>query len=381
LLGEDEQPGPASPAPQPASFPATVLEGEMAGGIGGTAPPLIPPKPRPAALTGAETTASGRKFPVWLPIAGLIAFCVVCGGLLTLAALINGGDDNNNNNSIAQETATAPRLDGNDNSNTNGTDPSIISSLPTSELGNTNSSDVPTIEVPTPAFTGPSGSQAQATPPDFLGMQVVQTAFLGSSGRDSYEFANILEGGMSGAVQPIGSDLDLVVEIIDGEGNSFLSVDEVAGGGTEVFNFTPPTQAGSYFVVVSDFNGQSGDYVIALAGTPAIFFVVDSGKSVAGRVDDTNTSSFFIQGIAGRTVTIQVTPDSSLDAIIKMFQDTDILTALDTGVIPDPLAQADEFFPGGAETLTFTFPRDGAFIIDVGGFPGAIGTFTMTISE
>jgi hypothetical protein len=186
---------------------------------------------------------------------------------------------------------------------------------------------------------------------------------------------------MSGAVQPIGSALDLVVEIIDGEGNSFLSVDEVAGGGTEVFNFTPPTQAGSYCVVVSDFNSQSGDYVIALAGTPAIFFVVDSGKSVAGRVDDTNTSSFFIQGIAGRTVTIQVTPDSSLDAIIKMFQDTDILTALDTGVIPDPLAQADEFFPGGAETLTFTFPRDGAFIIDVGGFPGAIGTFTMTISE
>jgi hypothetical protein len=157
-------------------------------------------------------------------------------------------------------------------------------------------------------------------------------------------------------------------------------VDQFAGG-TEVFTFTPPTLAGDYFVVVTEFNGESGNYTIILDGTPAIFFVVDAGDSIAGRVEGDNTASFFIQGFAGQTLTVQAAPDSTLDAVVRLFRDADIVTAVETGVLPDPLALSDQYVEGGAETLTYTFSQNGVFIIDVLGFEGDSGTFTMTISQ
>jgi len=134
-------------------------------------------------------------------------------------------------------------------------------------------------------------------------------------------------------------------------------------------------------VVVTEFSGESGNYTIVLDGTPAIFFVVDSQDSIAGRVEGDNTASFFVEGFAGQTLTVQAVPDNNLDAVIRLFRDTDLVTAVDTGILPPPLAQADEFIEGGAETLTYTFAQDGLFIIDVGGFAGDSGTFTMTISQ
>lgn len=326
-------------------------------------------------------TGTGRKFPVWVVAAVVLAVCVVCGGGLGLMTIMqNRNNNNNNNNSVVQETPTRTVIENNENSNNSGEEPVIISSLPTTELGSGTPVVVPTLEIPTPAVSGATGSSRQAVPPSFLGMQVVQSSFLGTGGQDQHEFANIFEGGISGAVQPVGN-LDLVVEIIDGNGTSFLTVDQVAEGGTEVFTFTPPTQAGDYFVVVTEFNGTSGEYTIVLDGTPAIFFVVEAGNSIAGRVEGDNTASFFVQGFAGQTLTVQVSPDNELDAMIRLFRDTDIVTAIDTGVLPDPLAQIDGFVEGGTETLSYTFAQDGVFIIDVLGFEGDEGTFTMTISQ
>jgi hypothetical protein len=316
---------------------------------------------------------------MWLIPVALLAVCIVCGGGFGLMALLqNGNTNDNNNNSVALSTPTPSENNVNANGNNNeGQDPSIISSLPTTELGNTTPVVVPTLEIPTPAV---SGAPTQAVPPEFLGMQVIQSSFLTANSQDQYEFANIFEGGISGAVRPVG-DLDLVVEIIDGNGDNFLTVDQFAEGGAEVFTFTPPTLAGDYFVVVREFNGQPGNYTIILDGTPAIFFVVDAGDSIAGRVEGDNTASFFIEGFAGRTLTIEVTPDNDLDAVVRLFRDTDIVTAIDTGILPDPLSQADGFVAGGAETLSYTFAQNGVFIIDVLGFEGDSGTFTMTISQ
>lgn len=343
-------------------------------------PKSIASTPSPA--TGKEESHSqdGRRFPVWLAAAGLLALCIFCGGAFGLAAILQGGNNNNDNNdNVAQRTATPPGSNNNENSN-GGRDPSVISSLPTRELGNATPVIVPTLEIPTPAVADPSNLPTQAVPPDFLGMQVIKSSFLTAGSQNQHEFANIFEGGISGAVRPVGN-LDLVVEIIDGNGNNLLTVDQFAGGGDEVFTFTPPTLAGDYFVIVSEFNGESGDYTIILDGTPAIFFVIDSGDSIAGRVEGDNTASFFIEGFAGRTLTVQAAPDNNLDAVIRLFRDTDLLTAIDTGILPDPLAQADDFAAGGNESLSYTFSQTGVFIIDVGGFAGGSGTFTMTISQ
>ncbi|MFZ0545367.1 MAG: serine/threonine-protein kinase [Candidatus Promineifilaceae bacterium] len=338
--------------------------------------PSIAPTP---AVTKEGSDSSGRKFPIWVVAAALLALCVVCGSALALAAVLKGGGNNNNNNSVVLGTSTPSEANSNENNN-DGRDPSVISSLPTTELGDATPENVPTIEIPTPAAPNPSGAPSQAVPPDFVGMQIIQSSFLGNGGQNQFEFANIFEGGISGAVQPVGN-LDLIVEIIDGNGNSYLTVDQFAEGGTEVFSFTPPTQAGDYFVVVSEFNGQSGNFTIVLDGTPAIFFVVNPQDSIAGRVEGDSTASFFFQGLAGRTLTVQVTPDNTLDAVIRLFRDADLVTAIDTGVVPDPLFQTDDFVEGGVETLTYTFAQNGVFIVDVGGFAGGSGTFTMTISQ
>ena len=371
----------------PGRLPATKLPGQSDQTVIETAAPswkTVPETPSIAPVSSpakeVSSTTGGRKLPMWLGAAVLLVLCVVCGSALALAAVLSNGDDNNNN-SVVQETSTPSEDNTNENSNNNETrNPSVISSLPTAELGNATPVDVPTLEIPTPAVPGSSGPPTQAAPPDFLGMQVIQSSFLGTGGRNQYEFANVFEGGISGAVQPEGN-LDLVVEIIDGNGANFLTVDQFAGGGAEVFTFTPPTLVGNYFVVVTEFSGESGNYTIVLDGTPAIFFVVDSQDSIAGRVEGDNTASFFVEGFAGQTLTVQAVPDNNLDAVIRLFRDTDLVTAVDTGILPPPLAQADEFIEGGAETLTYTFAQDGLFIIDVGGFAGDSGTFTMTISQ
>jgi hypothetical protein len=80
-------------------------------------------------------------------------------------------------------------------------------------------------------------------------------------------------------------------------------------------------------------------------------------------------------------LTVEVTPDSNFDVVVQLFRDTDIVTAIDTGVLPDPLVLTDGFVEGGRETLTYTFSQTGVFIIDVVGFDGDAGTFTMTISQ
>jgi hypothetical protein len=335
-----------------------------------------------APVKEAGVAPARKKIPLWIGAAVLLVACVACvGGLGVMALLQDRGGDDNNNNSVALGTPTPALNDANENSNTNESlETPIIPSLPTMSADNVTPVNMPTLEIPTPAVSGPSGLPTQAVPPEFLGMQVVQSSILGPGNRDQFEFANIFEGGISGAVQPAG-DLDLVVEIIDGSGASLLTVDQLAAGGAEVFTFTPPTQAGNYFVVVSEFSGQSGRYSIVLDGTPAIFFVIDPEDSIAGRVEGDNTASFFIQGFSGQTLTVRVTPDNDLDAYIRLFRDQDIVTAVETGVLPDPLAQVDGYVAGGVETLTHTFSLDGIFIIDVAGFEGDAGTFTMTISQ
>lgn len=369
----------------PAQSEQTVIEPASTSWKTAAETPSIMPAFGPTAVPAKEapSAASGRRFPMWLGAAVLIIGCVVCGSAIALAAVWQSGlnGNNNNNNSVTQATATPSEANNNENSNSNeGQETPIVPDLPTMEPGIATPADVPTLEIPTPAVPGPSGPPAQARPPDFLGMQVIQSSFLSSGGQDQYEFANIFEGGISGAVQPVG-DMDLVVEIIDGNGTNFLTVDDFAGGGAEVFTFTPPTLAGDYYVVVTEFNGESGNYTIVLDGTPAIFFVVDSQDSIAGRVEGDNTASFFIEGFAGRTLTVGATPDNNLDVVIRLFRDVDLVTAIDTGVIPDPLVLADEFIAGGTETLTYTFAQNGVFIIDVGGFAGGAGTFTMTMSQ
>jgi serine/threonine protein kinase len=376
----------ADPRPESATVidsDQTVLE-PVSGSLNTVPEPITGAHPVESFPPKTADTESGRKFPVWLVPAVLVALCIVCGGGLGLMALLQNGRNNNNNNNVLLETATSEieisNANDNNNNSSQGENPLVISSLPTTELGNSTPVVVPTLEIPTPSVPNPSGPPPQAAPPDFLGMQVVQSSFLSASSQDQYEFANIFEGGISGAVQPAG-DLDLVIEIIDGNGDTFLTVDQFAEGGAEVFTFTPPTLAGDYFVVVREFNGQSGDYTITLDGTPAIFFVVDAGDSIAGRVEGDNTASFFIQGFAGRTLTVEVTPDSNFDVVVQLFRDTDIVTAIDTGVLPDPLVLTDGFVEGGRETLTYTFSQTGVFIIDVVGFDGDAGTFTMTISQ
>jgi hypothetical protein len=168
------------------------------------------------------------------------------------------------------------------------------------------------------------------------------------------------------AVEPEG-DLDLVLEIYEDPSEALLeSVD--ASFGREELTFLLPAE-GNYYVRVAGFDGEAGDYRITLMGPPEAVYDLASGDVVTALTDSSGITNFFYQAEANQDITLTVEPGGDYDAVVALYA----LDDLDLAV-----AEADDGVAGQSETLTTTL-EGGVYLIEVSGFAGQAGGFTLTL--
>ena len=362
-----------------------------------TAVPPTRHKPTPVAAPAASTEQPAAKksggIPVWVWAGGGVGFVLIVILFMALA----GGDDGSRTATIAVvlptesgPTATLANLA------IDATD------TPTSLVRSTTSTDtaVPPTDAPPPpppTELSPTGVPATAPPPDptpvpplgqsansvvfpdTIGVRVrTESIFLPAGESQFFFFFNFFGGSVTALVEE-ETDMDLVIEIYDGQTDTLLqTIDETVD--TETFSFEPPDRVGLYYFLVKDFNGSSGNYTMTLNGTQEILFFVGPGDIVTGRVSGEDTVGFFYASTPNQTLTVSAEPDANLDILVGLYEGEDISEAVESGQIPPPLVEEDLFVAGGTETFSFTFPDENAYLISVEGFEGDAGSFSLILT-
>jgi hypothetical protein len=193
-------------------------------------------------------------------------------------------------------------------------------------------------------------------------------------GDSSHSFPFTAPGGAVITAEVVPEDgLDIAIDIWnDDDGNLQETVD--LSFGVENASFTVPAD-GNYTLVVRALEEQPGAYTITLAGPVEVIFELATGDEVSGVFDASAAAEFLIALDPGETVVITLSPDGATDAVLEVSD-------LDGNL----LASADEYFPGGAETLTFSAPQgtgEGTlYFIRASDYNGnAGGRFTLVVER
>ena len=177
--------------------------------------------------------------------------------------------------------------------------------------------------------------------------------------------------GINAQVVP-AEGLDVVVEMWNDDDGSLLEIIDLSFD-IEQVRFSAPAE-GNYSLVVRGFEGQTGEYTITLGGSGSVIFELAVGDEVTGLFDEQANIAFMLGLNPNETVVITSAPDAETDLVLE-------LSDLDGNV----LAGADDYFAGGAETLTYSAPPEieagTLYFIRVRDFGGRTGgSFTLTIA-
>lgn len=187
---------------------------------------------------------------------------------------------------------------------------------------------------------------------------------LGQDEQDDYLFSSEQQEAVTIVVNPVG-DLDVVLEVLDGEGAVIYQED--SSYGQEQLSFTPQP-AGSYILRVRGFAGASGDYAITVqaggVGSTGTTFVT------TGTLDpgDAEGHDFPFSADQGEVVQAIVIPDGDFDVVVEVWNDD----------IDEMEESIDASF--GREQVNFTARQTGNYYFKVLGFEGQGGSFTITLS-
>ena len=168
-------------------------------------------------------------------------------------------------------------------------------------------------------------------------------------------------------VEPEG-DLDVVVEIQDGDGEALRSQPFDASFGTESFAFGVP-EDGNYSFRVKGFEGGLGSYEVTLLGSDRTIFELAYNDVVSGRTGADGLIEYAVTGLAGDIMTVAVESDSDIDPMIAVRD-------LDDNV----LVEVDEAVAGEVEELSYTFEEEALVIIRVRDFFENAGNFVLTVT-
>ena len=187
---------------------------------------------------------------------------------------------------------------------------------------------------------------------------------LGQDEQDDYLFSSEQQEAVTIVVNPVG-DLDVVLEVLDGDGAVIYQED--SSYGQEQLSFTPQP-AGSYILRVRGFAGASGDYAITVqaggVGSTGTTFVT------TGTLDpgDAEGHDFPFSADQGEVVQAIVIPDGDFDVVVEVWNDD----------IDEMEESIDASF--GREQVNFTARQTGNYYFKVLGFEGQGGSFTITLS-
>ncbi|MBE2222982.1 MAG: PPC domain-containing protein [Anaerolineae bacterium] len=175
-------------------------------------------------------------------------------------------------------------------------------------------------------------------------------------------------------VEPLAPALDLDVWFLDQDLNRLAAQDEFLQGEPEMLRTLLPAD-GQYVVLIRDFNGIPGDYVIRLSAvpvaTPEARGIIQYGQTVSGVLDMQHTVVYYFEGRRNETIQVELEPVSL---------ESDFAFAL-LGPNGRSRHQIDEQSTGHPETFITTLDADGLWGIVISEFFDEGGDYALTINR
>jgi len=176
-------------------------------------------------------------------------------------------------------------------------------------------------------------------------------------------------------VTPLSPGLDLDVWLLDSAIERVAAVDAFAAGEPETIELTLAAD-GQYIVFVRDFNGEPGDYEIALGAapvaTPEHAGALNIGDTIIGVIRPGTAVAWSFEAAAGDAINVTVTPAEAGSDIVLQLQGPDGLTAL----------EVDASSAGETESVTgFVVPAAGVWRIVLREYFAQTANFRLSLTR
>lgn len=174
-------------------------------------------------------------------------------------------------------------------------------------------------------------------------------------------------------VTPLSAALDPDVWLLDGDIERVAAVDAFAAGAPETIELTLAAD-GQYIVLVRDFNGEAGDYEIALGAapvaTPETAGALSYGDVIIGVLKPDTAVAWAFNAQAGDAIDVAVTPAEASSDIVLQLRGPDGLTAL----------AVDAGSAGEAESLAaFVVPTAGTWHVVLREYFGQAASYRLVL--
>lgn len=176
-------------------------------------------------------------------------------------------------------------------------------------------------------------------------------------------------------VTPLSSTLDPDVWLLDGAAERVAAADEFAAGEPETIELTLGRDD-QYIILVRDFNGEPGDYEIALGAapvaTPETAGSLNYGDTVIGVVQSNTAVAWTFNAEAGDVIDIDVRPAESSSDVVLALQGPDGRTAL----------EVDNSSAGGGESVAaFVMTAAGQWRLVLREFFGGTANYQLSLDR
>jgi hypothetical protein len=234
------------------------------------------------------------------------------------------------------------------------------------------------------ALTAPATTDPETTTPTgeiegfLLPGDVVQNTIDDADG-DAWSYIGLEGEVVDITVEPHG-DLDVEVDVLDADGNSIIGGKLDAAFDTEVIEGLAFPAAGDYLIVVTGFEGATGDYTLTIVEAGSGGGTSDNGgvapggdltidEPASGSVTDAEPSNWTFGALENDFVDVIVTPEDGFDVVVDVL-DSDGNSLLDA---PTDASFGTEIVP------VIIIPADGLYTVSVWGFEGQTGDFEVLV--
>lgn len=177
-------------------------------------------------------------------------------------------------------------------------------------------------------------------------------------------------------LSPSDDQMDAILNLFGPDGSRLVALDEGFSGDPEVISGFELPVTGQYAIRVSSFADNGGRYALSLdEGGEATANFFDAGDLLYGdkkseTLNPSEAHAWFFEGRPEDQVRIVVRPlIDILDLEVWLF---------DPAI--DRLAATDEFAAGDTETIEFTLPEEGQYLILIREFFGEAGDYEIELS-
>ncbi|MDJ0753261.1 MAG: PPC domain-containing protein [Ardenticatenaceae bacterium] len=192
---------------------------------------------------------------------------------------------------------------------------------------------------------------------------------------DVWTFNGQANQNISIILQPLG-EFDPLFTLLGPDGDELATFDEGYSGDAEILGNLPLPVTGEYRIVVRSFSENGGQYTLTLdEGNEDVANFYEAGDLIYGDarrevLRESEIHVWYLTGRAGDQINLNVTPMSETVDLDVWLLD------------PERRRQAvqDSGLAGEAETINFTLPRDGQYIVLVQEFFGMSGEYEIQLT-